>query len=95
MTDVVQVPLSQSGPAPAFAAALEAHRAALEAHRSGAPGKASPVAHPLLDALVVRTHRGDPLPDLFSIAPYIIVDDTPKTPEQNQALSVLRETLKP
>jgi hypothetical protein len=76
-----------------FAAALEAHRAALEAHRMGKAGVPAPVAHPLLDSLVARVPRGDPHPDDFVILPYEIVDDTPRTAEQNQALSVLRETL--
>lgn len=95
----VEIPLSAVGDPNAFQAALEAHRAALEAHRSGPCGQPVPVAHPLVDALVVRTPATGPVatrgPDTFTIAPYTIVDDTPKTPEQEKALGVLRETLSP
>jgi hypothetical protein len=35
------------------------------------------------------------LPDAFEILPYEILDDTPLTPEADQALRVLRETLAP
>jgi len=87
------VPLSLSGDPEAFHAALIGHRDALQAHRMGPCGHPAPVAHPLLDSLVERVHRGDPLPDAFEIAPYEIVDDTPHTAEQQQALDVLRETL--
>jgi hypothetical protein len=90
----MKIPLSQIGDPKAFAAALEAHRAALEAHRVGKAGVPAPIAHPLLDSLVARVPRGDPHPDDFVILPYEIFDDTPRTPEQDKALSVLRETLK-
>lgn len=90
---MIQIPLSQVGNPAAFAAALEVHRVALESHRVGKPGVAAPVAHPLLDCLVARVPRGDPLPDAFQLLAYEIVDDTPKPPEVNQALQVLRETL--
>ena len=94
----VQIPLSLSGPADQFALALEAHRAALEKHRIGKAGVAQPVAHPLLDQLVDRVPDVGPVatrgPDKFVILPYEIYDDTPKPPEQAQALKVLRETIK-
>lgn len=77
---VTQVPLSQSGPAAAFAASLEAYCADLEAHRAGPAGFAAPTAHPLLDSLVKRVPRGDPLPDAFELLPYEIFDDTPPPP---------------
>lgn len=93
----LEIPLSQSGPVPAFQAALEAHRAALEAHRSGPHGQPVPVAHPLLDSLVARVPATGPVatrgPDSFVILPYSIVDDTPRPAEQQTALQVLRETL--
>lgn len=76
----IEIPLSLSGPAAAFATALEAHRAALESHRAGKPGVPMPVAHPLLDSLIAAIPRKDPLPDDFVIAPYTIFDDTPAPP---------------
>lgn len=95
MAEPISLPLSITGPADAFAFALEAHRLALEAHRSGPHGTPAPTAHSLLDDLVERVPRGDPLPDAFVVRPYSIFDDTPRPPEQQQALAVLRETLAP
>jgi hypothetical protein len=93
----IQVPLSAAGSAVAFAAALAAHAAALAAHRTGPARVAAPVAHPLLESLVLRVPASGPVatrgPDTFQIAPYTIVDDTPRPPEQQTALAVLRETL--
>lgn len=95
----LQIPLSQSGPPDAFAAALEAHRAALAAHRVGPAGRPAPAAHPLLDSLVVRAPGTGPVatrgPDVFLLREYTIVDDTPRSAEEQQALDVLRETLAP
>lgn len=94
---MIRIPLSQSGSADAFAAALEAHRADLAAHRVGKPGEPAPVAHELLDSLIIRKPQAGPVadrgPDEFVIAPYEIYDDSPKTPEAEQALKVLRETV--
>lgn len=81
-----QILLSQIGSAAEFAAALELHRAGLEAHRLGEPDQVAPIAHELLDSLVLRVP--DPstgpveerAPDQFVIAPYEIVDDTPAPP---------------
>lgn len=93
----VSVPLSAAGNPVAFAAALAAHAAALAAHRVGPAKVAAPVADPLVDFLVARIPDTGPVatrkPDTFQVRPYVIVDDTPKTPAQNQALSVLRETI--
>lgn len=83
------IPLSQSGPAPAFQAAVEAHCAALAAHVAGPAGVARPVAGPLVEALVVRVPRGDPLPDAFEVVPFTVWDDTPVSDE----LRVLRESM--
>jgi len=94
VTDVIQIPLSQVSCDPkGFAVDLEAYRAALEAHRSGPHGHAAPTAHPLLDALIQRVPRGDPYPDAFVIRPYEVIDDTPRTPEEQRAIDVLRETI--
>jgi hypothetical protein len=90
---VIQIPLSASGPADAFAATVEAHRAALAAHAGGPPGVAAPVAPALVSSLVVRVPRGDPLPDAFQVLPFEVVPD--RTPEVSQTLAVLRETLAP
>lgn len=91
----ISIPLSASGPAEAFAVVLEAHRAALEAHCAGKPGVAAPAASALVAALVSRVPRGDPHPDAFVIVPYEIVDDTPRSPEEQRQIDVLRETLGP
>lgn len=98
MTGAIQIPLSKIGSADAFAAILEAHRAALADHRAGEPEKPAPVAHELLDALILRIPDSGPVesrgPDRFEIAPYEIVDDTPPRPvpptlaERKQALLI-------
>lgn len=79
---MIQIPLSQSGPAQAFAAAVEAFRAALEKHAIGKPGIHAPIAPSILvDGLVQRVPDTGPVaqrgPDRFVIADYEIVDDTP------------------
>lgn len=93
----ISILLSQSGPPDTFAAALSDHCAALVAHRVGKAGVPVPAASALLDSLVERVPASGPVatrgPDTFRVRPYEIVDDTPKTPEQQQALSVLRETI--
>lgn len=99
---MIQIPLSTAvaiaGSAEAFAAAARAHRAALEAHRLGEPGVPAPLAHELLDALVLRVPDANPViaerkADQFVVAQYTIVEDTPIEPEKKKALEVLRETL--
>lgn len=91
----IQIPISVAGDPIAFRAALEYHCVALAKHRMGGAGVPVPV-HPF-DHLIQRVPDTGPVAtrkaDTFVIVPYEIVDDTPKTPEQNQALSVLRETL--
>lgn len=79
-----QVRLSQIESPAAFAAALEAHRAALADHRIGEPDIPAPIAHELLDQLILRVPESGPVetrgPDRFEIAPYEIVDDRPPPP---------------
>lgn len=87
------IPLSVTGDPAAFAVLVETHRAALAAQRAGKAGVPVPVASPLIESLVQCVHRGDPYPDDFVVVPYEIYDDTPVTPEQQQALAVLRETM--
>lgn len=97
MVAPIQIPLSLSGPPAAFATALAAHAAALASHRTGKAGVPVPT-HPF-DSLVVRVPQTGPVatrgPDTFQVLPYTIVDDTPRTPAQQTALNVLRETLAP
>lgn len=95
---MIQTPLSQSGPVDAFAQAVQAHRNALEAHLMGKPGRPAPAASALIESVILRQpQQGDVAkrgPDRFVILPYEIVDDTPRRADQQQAIEVLRETLK-
>lgn len=90
---MITLPLSQTGPSDKFAMAVEAFRQAKLAHRFTVDVPA-PTADPLVES-VVRRVQGEPgKPDDFIVLPYVIEDDLPKTPEQQQALDVLRETIK-
>lgn len=93
----IQIPLSQSGPADQFASAVQAHIEACTAQMLGPPGRPAPRASEWIEFVVTRQpQEGDPAtrgPDTFVALPYRIVDDTPKTSEQEQAISVLRETI--
>ena len=92
---MLRLPLSQTGPADKFAQAVEAYRQAKLAHRFTVDVPA-PTADPLVES-VVRRVQGEPgKPDDFIVLNYEIEDDLPKpppTPEQQQALDVLRETI--
>lgn len=94
---MIQIPLSQSGSADQFAAAVQSHIEACTAHMMGPPGRPAPRASEWIEFVVTRQpQEGDPAtrgPDRFVALPYRIVDDTPKTPEQEQAIGVLRETI--
>jgi DNA-directed RNA polymerase subunit E'/Rpb7 len=76
---------------------VEAHRKALIAHMMGPPGKPAPRAPEVVEAVLLRVPQAGPVatrgPDKFEIVQYEVFDDTPKTPEQEQAISVLRETI--
>lgn len=93
----LKLPLSQTGPSDQFARAVQAHIEALQAHMMGSPGKPAPRASDLVETVIARRPQDGPVatrgPDRFVALPYDIFDDTPKTPEQEQALSVLRETI--
>jgi hypothetical protein len=98
---MIQIPLSQVSSASEFAAAVEKHRNALERHNLGKSGIAAPTADPLVQSVIARVPQTGPVakrgPDDFVIQPYEIIDDTPpapKNPEQELALSVLRETIR-
>jgi hypothetical protein len=90
---MIKIPLSQSGPADQFAAAVASHAAALEAHRMGPPGIPAPVAHELVEAAITRVQQAGPVddrgPDQFVILPYEIVDDRPVSPE----VQILRDSI--
>jgi hypothetical protein len=94
---MIQIPLSQSGPADQFAAAVQQHIDACTAHMMGKPGVPAPRSSELVERVVARVPQDGPVatrgPDRFVALPYQIVDDTPKTPEQQKALGVLRETI--
>jgi hypothetical protein len=94
---MIQIPLSQSGPADQFAKAVQDHINACTAHMMGKPGVPAPRASELVERVVARIPSDGPVatrgPDKFVALPYEIIDDTLKTPEQEQALSVLRETI--
>jgi hypothetical protein len=93
----VNVPLSLSGPAEAFAKAVQAHVEACTAHMMGKPGKPAPIASPAVAMVVARQPEDGPVatrgPDRFMVLPYTIIDDTPRTPEQQRAIDTLRETI--
>ena len=89
----IHIPLSQVGSAESFVQAVESFWQAKLAHRFTVDMPA-PTADPLVEA-VVRRVQGEPgKPDEFVVLPFEIIDDTPRTPEQQQAIDVLRETIK-
>jgi len=94
---VIQIPLSQSGPPDQFAAAVQQHIEACTAQMLGKPGIPAPRSSELVEAVVARIPADGPVatrgPDRFVALPYQIVDDTPRTEEQQQAINTLRETI--
>lgn len=94
---MIKIPLSQTGPADKFALAVQAHIEALTTHMMGQAGKPAPRAPDVIERVIMRQVQGGPVatrgPDRFVALPYEIFDDTPKTPEQEKALSVLKETI--
>lgn len=91
---MIQLSLSQTGPADQFIQAVEAFRQAKLAHRFMVDVPA-PTADPPIES-IVRRIQGEPgKPDDFVVLPFEIIDDTPHTPEQQQAIDVLRETVRP
>jgi hypothetical protein len=63
----------------------------------GPAGKPAPRASELIESVIATQPQDGPVatrgPDRFVALPYEIVDDSPKTPEQQKAISVLRETI--
>jgi hypothetical protein len=94
---MMQIPLSLSGPPEAFAKAVQAHVEACTAHMMGKPGKAAPIASDMVAKVVARQPQEGPVatrgPDRFVVLPYTIIDDTPRTPEQQLAIDTLRDTI--
>jgi hypothetical protein len=90
---MISLPLSQTGPANEFAQAVEAFRQAKLAHRFMVDVPA-PTADPLIESVVSRVQGEAGKPDDFIVLPYEIIDDTPRTPEQQKAIETLRETIK-
>ena len=94
---MIRLPLSQTGPADKFALAVQAHIEALTNHMMGHAGKPAPRAPDIIERVIMRQAQGGPVatrgPDRFMAMPYEIFDDRSKTPEQEQALNVLRETI--
>jgi hypothetical protein len=89
---MIRLPLSQTGPADKFALAVEAFRQAKLAHRFTVDVPA-PTADPIIESIVQRVQGEPGKPDDFIVLPYVVEDDTPRTPEQQKALDVLRETI--
>lgn len=94
---MIQIPLSQSGPADQFAAAVQQHIEACTKHMLGKPGVPAPRSSELVESVVARVPADGPVatrgPDKFVALPYQIVDDMPRTEEQQQAIDLLRETI--
>ena len=95
---MIQLPLSQTGPADKFAVKVQAHIEALTAHVMGPAGHPAPRHDDLVESVIARIPQDGPVatrgPDRFVALPYEIVDDTPRTKEQQKAVDVLRETIK-
>jgi hypothetical protein len=93
-----KIPLSLSGPPDKFAQAVQAHIEACTAHLVGKPGKPAPRASAVVESVVARQPQDGPVatrgPDRFVALPYEIIDDMPKTPEQQKAIDTLRATIK-
>jgi hypothetical protein len=90
---MIQIPLSQIGSAESFVQAVESFRQAKLAHRFTVDVPA-PTADPLIESLVRRVQGEPGKPDDFLVLPFEIIDDTPRTPEQQKAIDTLRETIK-
>jgi hypothetical protein len=92
---MISLPLSQTGPTDKFAQAVQAHIEALAAHRTGPEGKPAPRASELIESVIATQPQDGPVatrgPDRFVALPYEIVDDTPRTPEQQTQIDILRE----
>ena len=94
---MIRLPLSQTGPAKEFAQAVQRHIEALTAHQMGPAGKPAPRSTGLVEGIIARQSQDGPVatrgPDRFVALPYTIIDDTPKTPEQQKAIDTLRSTI--
>jgi len=90
---MIQIPLSQSGPADKFAKAVQAHIEACTKHMMGKPGQPAPRATDVVESVVARVPQDGPVatrgPDRFVALPYEIVDDRVVSPE----LQILRDSI--
>ena len=90
---MIRIPLSLSGPAEEFAAAVEAHRKACHIHMMGRTGRPAPIAPDHIKAVIYRKTQDGPVaergPDEFVVLPYEIVDDRPVSPE----IQLLRDSV--
>lgn len=90
---MIRIPLSQSGPADQFAAAVQSHIEACTKHMMGKPGVPAPRSTALIESVVKRVSQEGPVavrgPDKFIAKPYQIYDDTPVSPE----VQMLRDSI--
>lgn len=90
----IKIPLSLSGPADEFAAAVEAHRKACHIHMMGRTGRPAPVASEVVQSVVARITQSGPVdkrgPDEIVVLPYEIIDDRQVSPQ----VQLLRETIR-
>lgn len=93
---MIDIPLSQIGSTDSFAKDIEAHRTALIAHQQS-ENVAIPVHSQWVDQVISRRPQTGPVAqrgaDEFVVLPYQVIDDTPRTPEAELAVKVLRETI--
>lgn len=94
---MIHVPLSLAGSAEKFARDVQQHVEACVAHQMGKPGKPAPRASEVVEMVVKRQPAEGPVatrgPDRFVVLPYTIIDDRPRTPEQQRAIDTLRDTI--
>jgi hypothetical protein len=94
---MIDIPLSQIGSAEQFDKDVQKHVEDLTAQMMGKPGVPAPRSSELIERVVARIPRDGPVatrgPDQFVALPYQIVDDTPRTPEQQAQIDLLRETV--
>ncbi|BEV44780.1 hypothetical protein [Afipia carboxidovorans] len=94
---MIDIPLSQIGSVDQFAIDVQHYIDACTAHMLGKPGVPAPRSSELVERVVARIPEAGPVaargPDKFVALPYQIIDDLPKTPEQQKAIDLLRETI--
>lgn len=90
---MIRLPLSRTGSAESFDAAVQDHIKALTKHLLGKPGVPAPRAGELVEMVIARKQQDGPVatrgPDTFYARPYTIYDDKPVTPE----VQMLRDSI--